>query len=272
MAEYCPNIVLVVDPDKAYRDKLGKSLEEFTETPFQVLWAESLAEAQVIIKKIPPNIIVSEIDLPDSKGKLTFDSYGKFAKGIPLVILTDIPEKDVFGKTNDVRNERYCLKSKVSLNFFVASLKYIIESDKPDDASGYVDKKILIVDDDVTSRFVLINYLKEIGCVIEEAEDGFMALAILRKHAIQQTPFHLVIVDLMMPNMDGFEFLSTLRKRSWGKSIPLLVSSSRKDPEAIIKVKYNNIKGYLLKPVTRENLLEKVTEALRESNSYKDNI
>ncbi len=272
MGEYCPNIVLIVDPDKSYRDKLGKSLETFTEKPFQVLCADSIAEAQMILKKIPPHIIVSEIELPDSTGKMTIDSYAKFAKGIPLVILTNRPENEVLGKTGDSRSERYCLKSKISLNFFVASLMYIIESDKPDDIGGYIDKKVLIVDDDVTSRFVLINYLKEIGCIIEEAEDGFMALAILRKHAIQQKPFHLVIVDLMMPNMDGFEFLSTLRKRSWGKSIPLLVSSSRKDPEAIIKVKYNNIKGYLLKPVTRENLLDKVTEALRESNSHKDNL
>lgn len=69
-------------------------------------------------------------------------------------------------------------------------------------------KNILLVDDEPNIRFVLAAILDQSGYQVDSAEDGFVAL---RK--IQQTVPDLVITDLRMPNMNGFELLSVLRNR-----------------------------------------------------------
>lgn len=69
-------------------------------------------------------------------------------------------------------------------------------------------KKILLVDDEPNIRFVLTAVLEQSGYQVESAEDGFVAL---RK--IQKSVPDLVITDLRMPNMNGFELLSVLRTR-----------------------------------------------------------
>jgi CheY-like chemotaxis protein len=69
-------------------------------------------------------------------------------------------------------------------------------------------KSILLVDDEPSIRFVLSAVLKQSGYNVEVAEDGFVALRKMQ----QQMP-DLVITDLRMPNMNGFELLSVIRSR-----------------------------------------------------------
>lgn len=69
-------------------------------------------------------------------------------------------------------------------------------------------KKILLVDDEPNIRFVLSAILEQSGYAVDAAEDGFAAL-----RQIQKSTPDLVITDLRMPNMNGFELLSVLRSR-----------------------------------------------------------
>lgn len=79
-------------------------------------------------------------------------------------------------------------------------------------------KRILLVDDEPSIRFVLTAILEQAGYAVETAEDGFIAL---RK--IQQAMPDLVITDLRMPNMNGFELLSVIRTRF--SQLPTIVIS-----------------------------------------------
>jgi CheY-like chemotaxis protein len=69
-------------------------------------------------------------------------------------------------------------------------------------------RKILLVDDEPTIRFVLTAVLEQAGYAVDVAEDGFAALK-----KIQETVPDLIITDLRMPNMNGFELLSVIRHR-----------------------------------------------------------
>lgn len=71
-----------------------------------------------------------------------------------------------------------------------------------------VSKRILIVDDEPNIRLVLTAVLEQAGYAVAAAEDGFAAL-----HNLQQSMPDLVVTDLRMPNMNGFELLSVLRTR-----------------------------------------------------------
>ena len=77
---------------------------------------------------------------------------------------------------------------------------------------------VLIVDDEPTTRMLMREALTAAGFAVEEAEDGIVAL---RRVADNQPT--LILLDLMMPRMDGFDFLSQLRKNSAWKHIPVVV-------------------------------------------------
>ena len=68
--------------------------------------------------------------------------------------------------------------------------------------------RVLVVDDDATTREVLRRFLSGEGWIVDEARDGKEALK-----AIANEPADLILLDLMMPEMDGFEFLDELRDR-----------------------------------------------------------
>ncbi|MGE5396922.1 MAG: response regulator [Chitinophagales bacterium] len=125
-------------------------------------------------------------------------------------------------------------------------------------------KHILIIDDDEFALEILSNILERKGFNVEEAPTAYVGLALVRKALMEQSPFDLIIVDLMMPEMDGFEFMNQLRSGKWGTNTPVLVSSSRNDYKTISDVHKMNISGYVLKPFDPDLLIERVIEAIRK--------
>ena len=77
---------------------------------------------------------------------------------------------------------------------------------------------VLVLDDDIVFRKVLFHQLKLEQVAISEAENGTDALRLVAKHL-----FHLIIADIQMPGMDGFEFLKELRSRPETRSIPTIL-------------------------------------------------
>lgn len=131
--------------------------------------------------------------------------------------------------------------------------------------------KILVADDEFSSRALLMHLLRPYG-TCTEAEDGGEAVALFKKALLDATPFDLVLLDILMPKMDGQEALKEIRmaeKAAYGVTLTLkeyayiIMVTAMDDPaqlvEAYTKGKCN---GYLNKPVIREELLEK----LRKSN------
>jgi class 3 adenylate cyclase len=89
---------------------------------------------------------------------------------------------------------------------------------------------ILVVDDDFTNRSLLATNLEEEGFTVEQAEDGLQALERLRTR-----PFDVVLLDLLMPEMDGFEVLKRMKAESKLQHIPVIVVSAEDDMESIVR-------------------------------------
>jgi len=118
--------------------------------------------------------------------------------------------------------------------------------------------KVLIVDDFSTMRRIIRNLLKEIGYVnVDEAEDGQVALAKLRAH-----DFELVVSDLNMPNMNGFELLRSIRADPGLKSLPVLLVTAEAKKEDIITAAQAGASGYIVKPFTKATLEEKLNKII----------
>jgi CheY-like chemotaxis protein len=83
--------------------------------------------------------------------------------------------------------------------------------------------RILIVDDDADFREALRQVLEEEGCAVQEAADGKIALAVLRSDA----PPHLILLDLRMPVMNGWDLYAALQKDRVLATIPIAILGSR---------------------------------------------
>jgi len=131
---------------------------------------------------------------------------------------------------------------------------------KPTEIKLAENAKILIVEDDSDQRRLLVKIVKEaFGCEILEVEDGLEALKIMLQD--KQVP-NLILLDLMMPYLSGVEFLTILRGRPEFDQIPVVVCTALAETNEIKGKIGNQIQGYLVKPINRAKLLEKILDAL----------
>ena len=117
---------------------------------------------------------------------------------------------------------------------------------------------ILVVDDDTNTRILMRAVLEGAGYAVSLAEDGLAALAVLDK-----THIDLVVLDIMMPNMDGYEFTSTLRQCN--NNLPILMVSAKQLPS---DKKHGFLVGtddYMTKPVDEEEMLWRIRALLRRA-------
>ncbi len=120
---------------------------------------------------------------------------------------------------------------------------------------------MLIVDDDRDLSALLTEYLAGVGISSVVATDGARGLAL----ALEGN-FDLVILDVMMPLLDGFEVLRQLRKRS---NVPVIMLTTRRDREDRIAGLQNGADDYLPKPFDPDELLARVQAVMRRSSRPK---
>lgn len=115
--------------------------------------------------------------------------------------------------------------------------------------------KVLIVDDDPHIRELVRVFLEEAGMETMEAEDGVVALEIL-----EHKPADLVILDIMMPNMDGWELCRELRRLY---EMPLLILTAKGETRQIVKGFDLGTDDYLVKPFEPAELVVRVKALLK---------
>lgn len=124
-------------------------------------------------------------------------------------------------------------------------------------------KKILIADDDTTLRTALARYLRKRDFEVWEATSGREALNLFQ----QNTP-DLIVSDVMMPEMDGFEFCRQLRDSRTGQLIPFLFLSSRGELDDRVQGHLLGGDDYLIKPFEPRELLAKIEAQLERSRRF----
>ena len=121
-----------------------------------------------------------------------------------------------------------------------------------------MSKNILIVDDSATIRKLVSLTLKFKGYNVVTADDGKAALDIL-----QRENFDMVIIDILMPEMDGFQLLSKIKDEEKLKNIPSVVLTTEGDETSKQKGIKLGADSYLVKPFQPQQLLAKVEEYVK---------
>ena len=120
--------------------------------------------------------------------------------------------------------------------------------------------KILIVDDNPK---YLADALPMYGYEVAVATDGIQALKILSKDADN---IHLVLLDVMMPNMNGWDTLKTIRTTEKTKTLPVIMITAVSEEQKIVSGLKIGADDYIVKPFVLPNLLARIEAVLRRSN------
>lgn len=117
---------------------------------------------------------------------------------------------------------------------------------------------ILVVDDDKHTRMLLRAILEEAGCTVTTANNGEEALDVLDREHID-----LVVLDIMMPKMDGYEFTKTIRETN--DALPILMVTAKQDAADEKQGFLVGTDDYITKPIDEEKMLLRIKALLRRA-------
>ncbi len=201
--------ILIIDDDPGVHDLLRRTLER---EGFLVASARSGEEGLQLARAIRPSAITLDIMMPglDGWSVLAQLKSDKDLANIPVVVLTIVDNR--------------------SLGFTLGASDYLTKPINRERLTtvlsryrrGTAQLNALIVEDDRESREVLRRFLENDGWTVEQAENGKVALEKLASHCPK-----VILLDLMMPEMDGFEFVSHLKQNEQWRNIPVVVVTAK---------------------------------------------
>jgi len=150
------------------------------------------------------------------------------------------------------------LVSEVSLFLHTIESTVSVDTHKP--LENLANRNVLLVDDDVRNSFALSKVLREVGLKVKLAENGQMALDVLASNR----EIELVVMDIMMPVMDGCEAIQKIREQDCFAELPIIALTANVLPEDRAKCLDVGASDYLSKPVEEEKLLSLIQVLLSD--------
>jgi PAS domain S-box-containing protein len=124
-------------------------------------------------------------------------------------------------------------------------------------------RRVLVVDDNATNRFVAREMLSEWGATVSEASDAWEALELLRSTSGSEQPFDLALIDFQMPEMDGGQLAGQIRKDPALAALPLVLLTSVPLHGDAVRMMKLGLDGCLTKPVRQAMLHDTIAAVLR---------
>jgi len=207
--------VLVIDDDPLVREMFYNHLDELG---YQVVTAKSGNEGLELARKLRPHAITLDVTMPSMDGWLVLTALKADPElsSIPI-IMASLTEENSKGYLLGITE---CLTKPVQHD----QLSLVLDKYKtPDDQEQYV----MVVEDEETTRELMRFLLIKSGWEVKTAENGKIALDLLAENVP-----NLILLDLVMPEMNGFEFINHLRQNPAWWSIPIVVLSSKEITQA----------------------------------------
>ncbi|MBN1486402.1 MAG: response regulator, partial [Anaerolineae bacterium] len=201
--------VLVIDDDAPTREVISRYLRR---DGFMVATAENGVTGLQVARTVKPDVITLDIKMPDIDGWTVLEELkaDEELRQIPVILISIIDER--------------------SRGFALGASEYLVKPVDRDILLETVNKyrkaeccgHILIVEDDLPTREMMKRALSRAGWTVAEAENGHVALV-----QVKQNLPDLILLDLMMPEMDGFTFMAELHKHSEWLQIPIIVVTAK---------------------------------------------
>jgi CheY-like chemotaxis protein len=235
-------LILVVDDDATARELVQRHLER---AGFAVVTARGGQEGLRLVRDLRPAAVTLDIVMPDLDGWTVLAAI----KGDPALASTPV----VLMSIVDQKNRGYALGAADYLVKPVDRTKLV---ETLTNICGASSGKALLVDDDEVVRRGVRQALEPIGWQVSEAENGQGAIEVL---ATMQPD--VIILDLMMPKMDGFEVLDELRRRSDWQDIPVVIITA-KDLTEEDRARLNGGVERIIQKSDRDEMLRQLTREI----------
>ena len=132
-------------------------------------------------------------------------------------------------------------------------------------STGAAKQLVLVVDDDVITRTLSRETLEQGDFAVEEAEDGEGGVA-----AFERLRPNIVLLDVMMPVLDGFEACAALRRLEGGEHVPVLMMTGLDDADSINRAFEVGATDFITKPIAWPMLVHRVRYLLRANRAFLD--
>ena len=255
--------ILLVEDDARQRESVSRLIED---VDIEITAVEFGAQALELLRSTVFDCMIIDLKLPDMDGHQLLEQMAREdIRSFPPVI--------VYTGRNLTRDEEAALmkysrsiiikgaRSPERLLDEVTLFLHKVESDMPPERQkmlksvrsrekAFEGRKILVVDDDVRNVFALTSALEQKGALIEIARNGHEAIAQLQN----VSDIDLVLMDIMMPEMDGFTAMQEIRKDSRFAKLPIIAVTAKAmkdDQDRCLRAGAND---YLAKPIDLDRL------------------
>jgi len=200
--------VLVVDDDAAARDLLTTNLRR---EGYRAVQARGGDEALALARKLRPDAITLDVLMPKTDGWAVLGTLKADPDlwDIPVIMVTVAPDRGI----GLALGAAEVMTKPVDRAELTARLRQLVSRDGP----------ILVVEDDEATRETVRHTVEKMGLTVVETTNGRLALDWLAENPVPA----LILLDLMMPEMDGFQFLDTFSGRAEWRLIPVVVITAK---------------------------------------------
>ncbi|MEX0902145.1 MAG: HAMP domain-containing protein [Pseudohongiellaceae bacterium] len=256
--------VLIIEDNQANLTAIEKVLKN---KQVRITAAKTGKKAQEALRKTRFDCIILDLKLPDISG---FDLLKKFksmdgVSDVPVVIYTgkeltkpEIKELNKYTESIVIKGVSSPERLLDEVSLFIHSMESKLSVQQRKIMSGLHDpdkilanRKVLLVDDDLRNTYALSKKLSDAGMDVVMADNGAMALEKLE----QESDIEIVLMDVMMPIMDGYEATRKIRENLKLESLPIIALTAKAMSEDKAKCLEAGANDYLTKPVDIDKLL-----------------
>ncbi|MFD0961014.1 response regulator [Paenibacillus chungangensis] len=201
--------ILLID-DEPSNEKLLRHY--FSSEGWKLAFADSGEEGLRLSRELQPHVILLDILMPEMDGwsVLTRLKNDPVLRGIPVIIVSMTDDKK---QGFSLGASEFILKPVDKAQLVATIDRYIPNRNA---------QRVLVIEDDATTNEMMAKLLQKEGYQVTQSYNGGSALSLMQS----EMP-GLILLDLVMPEMDGFQFLAELRKRDAWRSVPVLVITAK---------------------------------------------
>ena len=239
--------VLVIDDEPTARDMIGRML---TKEGYRVVTAANGPDGLKLAGEVKPDVITLDIMMAGMDGWSVLSQLkaNPIVADIPVVVITIVDDRNL----SFALGASDYLTKPIDREQLAAVLRRL--------RSKTDNKSVLIVEDDPGARKMMRRLFEKEGWSVNEAENGRVGLEAVAEHAPG-----LVLLDLMMPEMDGFEFIEHLRQREEGTHIPVVVLTAKDLTEVDRQRLRGSVENVLQKSGQSNEVVKEVRRLLEQS-------
>lgn len=270
--------ILIIEDDAPSRKLMEVNLQA---AGFRVIALPSAEEANMLLKRMKPDLIILDIILPGISGWVMLDRLKscKETAQIPIIISSVLAESrkgyalgaaDYIEKPLKIKDLVTRVKKALRDGDKIIPPTVIHDESIPSSAAADIMEtgqameeeagpaKILLVEDNILNQKLIISYLKKTPYILSLADDGIQAV-----EKCSEEVFDLVLMDIQLPGIDGYAATERIRKFPSYENTPIIALTAHAMKGEDEKARQAGCNGYLTKPISKSILLENITSYLK---------